>query len=56
MRCSFVGSVFCLKQRTAYVFLFQAEDGVRCLVRSRGLGDVYQRQARHGAARKGVGR
>ena len=28
-------------------FLFQAEDGIRYLVRSRGLGDVYKRQARH---------
>ena len=27
------------------VFFFQAEDGIRCLVRSRGLGDVYKRQA-----------
>ena len=26
------------------VFLFQAEDGIRVLVRSRGLGDVYKRQ------------
>ena len=25
-------------------FLFQAEDGIRDLVRSRGLGDVYKRQ------------
>ena len=25
-------------------FLFQAEDGIRYLVRSRGLGDVYKRQ------------
>ena len=30
---------------------FQAEDGIRELVRSRGLGDVYKRQdvSRHGA-------
>ena len=28
---------------------FQAEDGIRDLVRSRGLGDVYKRQGRgHG--------
>ena len=26
-------------------FFFQAEDGLRDLVRSRGLGDVYKRQA-----------
>ena len=27
-----------------YIFFFQAEDGIRDLVRSRGLGDVYKRQ------------
>ena len=27
-------------------FFFQAEDGIRDLVRSRGLGDVYKRQRR----------
>ena len=27
-----------------YCFFFQAEDGIRDLVRSRGLGDVYKRQ------------
>ncbi len=26
-------------------FFFRAEDGIRDLVRSRGLGDVYERQA-----------
>ena len=30
----------------AVVFFFQAEDGIRDLVRSRGLGDVYKRQRR----------
>ena len=30
-------------------FLFQAEDGIRDLVRSRGLGDVYKRQLPAGA-------
>ena len=29
------------------VFFFQAEDGIRDLVRSRGLGDVYKRQYEH---------
>ena len=29
-----------------FVFFFQAEDGIRDLVRSRGLGDVYKRQLR----------
>eukprot|EP00657_Telonema_sp_P-1_P011648 TRINITY_DN6986_c0_g1_i1.p1 TRINITY_DN6986_c0_g1~~TRINITY_DN6986_c0_g1_i1.p1 ORF type:complete len:151 (+),score=34.39 TRINITY_DN6986_c0_g1_i1:96-548(+) len=28
-------------------FFFQAEDGIRDLVRSRGLGDVYKRQPQH---------
>ena len=27
------------------LFFFQAEDGIRDLVRSRGIGDVYKRQA-----------
>ena len=29
-------------------FFFQAEDGIRDLVRSRGLGDVYKRQGKEG--------
>ena len=29
-----------------FFFFFQAEDGIRDLVRSRGLGDVYKRQPR----------
>mgnify|MGYP003380492263 CR=1 FL=1 len=28
------------------VFFFESEDGIRDLVRSRGLGDVYKRQLR----------
>ena len=37
----------------AYVicFFFQAEDGIRDLVRSRGLGDVYKRQLEDGSSR-----
>ena len=31
------------------IFFFQAEDGIRDLVRSRGLGDVYKRQPPEGA-------
>ena len=31
--------------RVCCFFFFQAEDGIRDLVRSRGLGDVYKRQA-----------
>ena len=30
----------------SFFFFFQAEDGIRDLVRSRGLGDVYKRQLR----------
>ena len=30
--------------RECCCFFFQAEDGIRDLVRSRGLGDVYKRQ------------
>ena len=33
-------------------FYFQAEDGIRDLVRSRGLGDVYKRQDERGASRR----
>mgnify|MGYP003381668591 CR=1 FL=1 len=29
---------------SVFFFFFQAEDGIRDLVRSRGLGDVYKRQ------------
>ena len=36
-------------------FFFQAEDGIRDLVRSRGLGDVYKRQDM-GAAEPGRNR
>ena len=35
------------------VFFFQAEDGIRYLVRSRGLGDVYKRQQPAGHAAPG---
>ena len=33
------------------LFFCQAEDGIRDLVRSRGLGDVYKRQVRADARR-----
>ena len=35
---------FIIIARFIRIFLFQAEDGIRHLVRSRGLGDVYKRQ------------
>ena len=38
----------------AFSFFFQAEDGIRDLVRSRGLGDVYKRQAYSWTERKNV--
>ena len=38
--CGVIISVMC-----RMCFFFQAEDGIRDLVRSRGLGDVYKRQA-----------
>ena len=33
-----------LSYSSGFFFFFQAEDGIRDLVRSRGLGDVYKRQ------------
>ena len=39
-----------------FFFFFQAEDGRRDLVRSRGLGDVYKRQRLLGPVEDGVGR
>ena len=38
------GSVMCVF--VFFVVFFQAEDGIRDLVRSRGLGDVYKRQGK----------
>jgi len=35
------------------IFFFQAEDGIRDLVRSRGLGDVYKRQIGAGRRERG---
>ena len=34
----------CVLVFLVFFFFFQAEDGIRDLVRSRGLGDVYKRQ------------
>ena len=34
-----------------WFFFFQAEDGIRDLVRSRGLGDVYKRQGYNASVR-----
>ena len=38
-----------------WFFFFQAEDGIRDLVRSRGLGDVYKRQEERGVGHDGAG-
>ena len=38
------------------IVFFQAEDGIRDLVRSRGLGDVYKRQARMRENNNAVGK
>ena len=43
--CSLVDNI-CLFSFVS-LFFFQAEDGIRDLVRSRGLGDVYKRQERY---------
>ena len=46
----FLFIVLCLSRYTVclyFIFFFQAEDGIRDLVRSRGLGDVYKRQNLH---------
>ena len=43
--CHFLFCVWCVFFFFCVVFfVFQAEDGIRDLVRSRGLGDVYKRQ------------
>ena len=57
--CSFVGrytqyGVCSSLRRILVCFFFQAEDGIRDLVRSRGLGDVYKRQLQ-GFASAGAG-
>ena len=36
--------VYSVGRGLSVFFFFQAEDGIRDLVRSRGLGDVYKRQ------------
>ena len=43
MLLRYFSMLFC--SASGCLFGFQAEDGIRALVRSRGLGDVYKRQA-----------
>ena len=38
--------VLCVLCVVVFFLFFQAEDGIRDLVRSRGLGDVYKRQVK----------
>ena len=40
----------------SFCFFFQAEDGIRDLVRSRGLGDVYKRQPDADTHGRGIGK
>ena len=42
--CCFFFLLFVFFFCFVFCFFFQAEDGIRDLVRSRGLGDVYKRQ------------
>ena len=42
--CMGIKVVWCVVVLLVFFFFFQAEDGIRDLVRSRGLGDVYKRQ------------
>ena len=40
--------MFIVYEKSGIFFFFQAVDGIRDLVRSRGLGDVYKRQLLEG--------
>eukprot|EP00831_Metopus_contortus_P065128 TRINITY_DN58229_c0_g2_i1.p1 TRINITY_DN58229_c0_g2~~TRINITY_DN58229_c0_g2_i1.p1 ORF type:complete len:108 (+),score=15.65 TRINITY_DN58229_c0_g2_i1:33-326(+) len=42
--CVFVSLSRCIFLFLLFFFFFQAEDGIRDVERSRGLGDVYKRQ------------
>ena len=59
MKSCFVRYSVCMSERVVLmcIFFFQAEDGIRDLVRSRGLGDVYKRQVEddvHGVIQVGL--
>ena len=49
--CYYIISMF----YNCFFFFFQAEDGIRDLVRSRGLGDVYKRQTYFSIEHRNVG-
>ncbi len=42
--CVEVGLMFCVEERLNSGFFFQADDGIRDTLWSRGLGDMYVRQ------------
>ena len=42
--CGIVYARYSCRSLDSFFLFFQAEDGIRDLVRSRGLGDVYKRQ------------
>ena len=44
VKCCFKIVCVCVLCVCVFFVFFQAEDGIRDLVRSRGLGDVYKRQ------------
>ncbi len=46
--------VYSLQSSPVFLFFFQAEDGIRDLVRSRGLGDVYKSQERSRCVLRGL--
>ncbi len=48
--------MICREKLTELVFVFQAEDGIRDVVRSRGLGDGYKRQSGNGRVGHRFGR
>ena len=58
LMCCCCYGVGCIGLFLLCFFFFQAEDGIRDLVRSRGLGDVYKRQvvALRAAGQRFVGR
>ena len=49
------GVMMFVEQVFSRCFFFQAEDGIRYLVRSRGLGDVYKRQVGNSRRWRGQG-
>eukprot|EP00831_Metopus_contortus_P047492 TRINITY_DN38341_c0_g1_i1.p1 TRINITY_DN38341_c0_g1~~TRINITY_DN38341_c0_g1_i1.p1 ORF type:complete len:155 (-),score=22.42 TRINITY_DN38341_c0_g1_i1:175-639(-) len=44
--CALSHGIYCFFLLWCFFFFFQAEDGIRDVERSRGLGDVYKRQVK----------